>query len=196
MVRACSYICFSIKMKQYVSLGINRLILFSVRQVVHRQRHSKGSGLLSGFIRLRPLQHSIRVLDTSHVAFLDPLDRQCRNQSCTNAGTILCSSDIDLVSLALFPIKNLAQRNRASCFEVRVLVKYRPISTNMAGFDVLLLADSRYSASRKTSCTSSNEFGETSEKLCFRLSNLEAKLVLEEVLSFCQIRVRVSVSLY
>lgn len=107
--------------------------------------------------------------DTSQVTSLDALQGQSSNEGGTNTATILRSKDLDgVLSLGvglLGPVEDLSQSLGATGLEVRVLVKYRTVSTNVARLVVLLLADGGHTAGRQTSGTGANELGQAADQL-------------------------------
>lgn len=126
-------------------------------------------------MRGRPMEHRVSVLrvisllqsvqktylshlDTSSESFLDTLDRQCSNQSRTYTASIFSRQDLYLIPLALRPSEDLTQSLCTTSFEVWVFVKHRPISADVAGGVVLLLADGGDTAGGKAGSAGANEF--------------------------------------
>jgi hypothetical protein len=96
------------------------------------------------------LCHSLDRLDSSQVTVLYPLQRQRRNERCTNTAAVLGGRKHNGI-LPRRPVENLAQGLSASGLEVRVFVEDGAVGANVAGGDVLLLADGCYAAGRESS---------------------------------------------
>ena len=128
---------------------------------------------------------------TSKIASLDSLQGQRRNQSSTYTTTIFGSKNLNRIFLfgigLLGPVKNLAKSLGTSGLEVRVLVEDRSICTDVACLVVLLLADGSNAAGRKASGTSSNKFGQSSNKLQLWPCASNTELVVEEIKGLLQV---------
>ena len=75
------------------------------------------------------------------IPLLNPLNSQRRNKRRSNTTPILRRPNINWIPLALRPIQDLTQSLRASNFEMWVFIEDGTIGANVAGFDILFLAD-------------------------------------------------------
>lgn len=140
-------------------------------------------------MRLARLQNSLRIPDTRPVSLPNPLQCQRGNQRRPNTAPILCRPYINEVLLVARPVQNLPQRNRAPRFEVRVLVEDGAVGADVAGPDVLLLADGSGAAGRQARRAHADELGQAAEELALALGDAEFQLLLEDVVGFLEILV-------
>lgn len=133
--------------------------------------------------------------DTSHVALVDSLKRQGGNQGGTNTAAVFGSENLDrilfLLALLLRPVKDLSQGLCTSLLEVGVLVEHRAISTDVARFVALLLADSSNTASRESSSSCTNELSGSADELELGACAGQVQLLAEEVVCLLQVLPRV-----
>lgn len=125
--------------------------------------------------------------DARQVALLHTLERECGNQSSAYATTVFGRQNLNRVlgrGVGLLgPVENLLESLRSTRLEVRVLVEDGAIGTNVAGLDVLLLANGSDTAGRETGGASADEFGEAADKLELGRSDLNVQLVGKQVQS-------------
>lgn len=120
-------------------------------------------------MRCCAIENRLRIHDTDCMTFLDPLDRQRRDQCSTDTASVLGGQNLNLVFLSLWPAKDFAQRFGPTCLEVRVLVEHGAVGADVAGGDVLLFADTSDSTGGKAGGAGTNELGQTTEDFCFGL---------------------------
>src|SRR6478735_8556036 len=115
--------------------------------------------------------------DTRHVALIDSLKGQGGNQGGADTTAVLGSKNLNRVLGLLVglrrPVENLSQSLSSSLLEVGVLVEHGAISTDVARFVTLLLADSSDTTSRKASSTCADELGGPSNELQFGTCGLQ-----------------------
>lgn len=141
----------------------------------------------------RIVPHAIDVLDPSHQALLDPLDRQRGNQRGAHAAPVLGGPHDNRVLLALAPPEDVPERLRAAGLEVRVFVKHAAVGAHVAALVVLLLADGCDAARRQAGGARADQLGEAAEEFAFRFFDREGELGEEEFLGFCEVLEGVSV---
>ena len=74
---------------------------------------------------------------------------------------------------------------------MRIFIKYRSVGADVAGWDVLLLADGGRATSGKAGSAGADEFGEASEQLALCAVDFETEVFLEEVGGLLKVAVRV-----
>ena len=137
---------------------------------------------------LIPFSQQLRlILNTRQIALLHPLDSQSRNERRTNTRAIFGGPNLNGIFHAIRPIQNLPQRLRASRFEMRVLVEDAPVGADVAGLDVLLLADGGDAARGESGGAGADELGQTAAELEFGLVGLDAEAGEEEIGGFGEV---------
>ena len=110
--------------------------------------------------------------NTVHVARLDTLQRQGRNERRPDAAPVLGSQDLDGIfrtGVTLFrPVEDLAERQRTASLKMWVFVENRAVGTHMARVITLLPADSSNSAGREAGGTCADKFGCATDQLQLR----------------------------
>lgn len=123
--------------------------------------------------------------DTRQVASLGSLESQSSNESSSNAATVLGRQDLYRVFILgvslLRPVEDFSQSLCATSLEVRILVEDGSVSTNVAGFKLLLLANGRDTAGGKSGGSCSDELCQSSDQLKLRDRGSDVQLGLEGI---------------
>lgn len=123
--------------------------------------------------------------DTGQIASLGSLESQSGNESSSNTATILGRQDLYRVFILGVglrrPVEDFSQGLCATSLEVRVFVKDGTVSTDVARFVILLLANSCDTAGGKPGGSGSDELCQSSDELKLRGRGSDVQLVQEGV---------------
>jgi hypothetical protein len=122
--------------------------------------------------------------------FIDPPNRQRRNQRRTDPTTILSRLHLHRITspptipahaVLFIPVKDLAQRLGLPALEVGVFAEERAVGADVAFFPFLLLGDGGDAAGGQSRGAGADQLGEAADQGEFVLGGVEGEGGLEEV---------------
>lgn len=129
--------------------------------------------------------------DTGQITSLGSLESQSSNESSSNTATILSRQDLYRVFILrvglLRPVEDFSQGLCATSLEVRILVEDGSVSTDMAGFIVLLLANGCDATGGKSGGSCSDELCQSSDQFKLRDRGSDVELGLEGIKSLLKV---------